>query len=271
MDTRFWGPSGWKLLHLITFTYEYTTEHAIQFARFFETIPFILPCKFCRASLTEYYEQHPYTIQNSTKSHVMNPTLDLKKWMFRIHNCVNNKLRTQGLYHQANPTYSQVHAVYTSLVKSSWEEQLVVLWDFLFSVGYNHPRNAHSTPMPDCPKAAYRCKDICEKNKWNILPWKQRIQWYTQFWLYLPAVLPPMIAQQWQTVLQQHPPTLRCRASSMAWLWRLRCAIDSQFTDPYRSVCKRIHTFSSDCGKKKEGVTCRKHKKYRIKHTLKNK
>ena len=93
MDTRFWGPSGWKLFHLITFEADHrtTSEHSVEFANFFETIPYILPCKFCRASLTDYYRQHPYQINGK-----MNLKLDLKKWMFTIHNCVNGKLRKQG-------------------------------------------------------------------------------------------------------------------------------------------------------------------------------
>ena len=131
MDTRFWGPSGWKLLHLISF--EYSTESAWSMANFLETIPYILPCKFCRASLTDYYRQHPYRLHGR-----MDPKLDLKKWMFTIHNCVNGKLRSQGLHPEADPTYAQVKKIYTQ--KKSWDQHLLNLWDFLFSVAYHHPK-----------------------------------------------------------------------------------------------------------------------------------
>jgi hypothetical protein len=43
MDTRFWGPSGWRLLHLITYTYDPITQrHAMR--KFLEALPYILPC-----------------------------------------------------------------------------------------------------------------------------------------------------------------------------------------------------------------------------------
>ena len=107
MDTRFWGPSGWKMLHLITFDYQFETN-AIAYAKFFESLPYILPCKFCRASLTDYYRQYPFLNSNKTN---MNPDLDLKKWMYNIHNCVNDKLREQGLNPNQNPKYKDIKKV----------------------------------------------------------------------------------------------------------------------------------------------------------------
>ena len=62
MDTKFWGPSGWKLLHLITFTYEPSQSKAV--GKFFELLPFVLPCKFCRASLTEYMDDDPIDLKS---------------------------------------------------------------------------------------------------------------------------------------------------------------------------------------------------------------
>ena len=84
MDTRFWGPSGWKMLHLITFDYKYSSANAVKYAHFFESLPYILPCKFCRASLTDYYRQYPFLNTNETYVN-LNPSLDLKKWMYNIH------------------------------------------------------------------------------------------------------------------------------------------------------------------------------------------
>jgi hypothetical protein len=266
MDTRFWGPSGWKLFHLITFDYEHTPFSSVSLANFLETIPYILPCKFCRASLTDYYRQHPYRSENGS----MIPTLDLKKWMYTIHNSVNAKLRKQGLHPAADPTYAEVKKVYTTFQQASWEEQLLSFWDFLFSVAYHHPKEASfdSKPMPDCPEDVTTCKDPCEKNKWNVLHWKQRMYWYRRFWTFLPAVLPHEIAKRWEEVEKQNPPTLSCRRSALAWLWRMRCGLDSTFHDPYTSVCHRIKTYSSDCGKKSGAITCRRHKGTRKNKTL---
>ena len=283
MDTRFWGPSGWKMLHLITFDYKYSPTNAVTYAQFFESIPYILPCKFCRASLTDYYRQYPFLNSNNTSSckqassHTkydvthMNPSLDLKKWMFNIHNCVNGKLRKQGLNPTADPTFADVKEFYDKWVKCDWHKQLSTFWDFLFAVAYNHPKESsvHSKPMPECPKEVYKCKDKCEKNKWNVLSLSDRIYWFRRFWAFLPAVLPGEIAKRWEEVEKKNPPTLDCRRSSLAWLWRMRCALDTNFKDPYTSICKKIGSYSSDCGKKKTAITCRKRSKRRFTKTQK--
>jgi hypothetical protein len=256
MDTRFWGPSGWKMLHLITFHYSYSPENAILFAKFFETIPYILPCKFCRSSLTDYYKQHPYTHKEITNGY-MNPQLDVKKWMYTIHNCVNNKLRKQGLHPASNPTYTSVMQYYDKFSKAPWEAQLASFWDFLFAVGYHYPKYIKVEPMPDSPPLE-KCKgDMCEMNKWNVLPVKERMIWYKRFWSLLPVILPSEIAKRWQ---QLHiKPTLYSRQATLSWLWKMRCALDTQFKDPYTAICKRIKSFSSDCS---HSNTCRKTQKH---------
>jgi len=271
MDTRFWGPSGWKMLHLITFDYKYSPTNAIKCAQFFESLPYILPCKFCRASLTDYYRQYPFLNTNKTIVN-LNPSLDLKKWMYNIHNCVNDKLRKQGLNPNPNPKFSDVKEFYDKWTKCDWQQQLSTFWDFLFAVAYNHPKESilHSKPMPDCPKEVYKCKDKCEKNKWNVLSLSDRLYWFRRFWLYLPAVLPTEIARRWEEVEKKNPPTLGCRRSTLAWLWRMRCELDTDFKDPYTSICKKIATYSSDCGKKKQAITCRKQRRRRFTTTVKN-
>ena len=254
MDTRFWGPSGWKLLHLISFDYTYSADRAITYAKFFETIPYILPCKFCRASLTDYYQEHPYTHSALTNGH-MNPLLDVKKWMYTIHNCVNDKLRKQGLYKDANPSFASVKKRYTALLSDSWDTQIALCWDFLFAVAYNHPKTIKMELMPGCTIQKTQITDECQKNKWNILPMKERMKWFIAFWTYLPDVLPVQIANKWKQIRIR--PDLQGRHSTLAWLWKMRCALDSQFKDPYTSICKRIASYSSNCNSN----TCRKSRK----------
>jgi hypothetical protein len=258
MDTRFWGPSGWKVLHLITFHYNYSRADAITYCQFFETLPYILPCKFCRASLTDYYRKLPFKKDNR-----FDENLDMRKWMYDIHNCVNDKLRKQGLNPSPDPKFLDVREFYEKWMKCDWQEQLSTFWDFLFAVGYNHPKETtpHSKPMPDCPPEVYTCKDKCEKNKWNVLDIKDRIYWFRRFWSFLPAVLPLGIWKRWEEAETKNPATLDCRRSTLAWLWRMRCALDSNFKDPYTSICKKIAGYSSDCGKKKRAITCRKHRR----------
>lgn len=257
MDTRFWGPSGWKLLHLITFNYHYSRGDAVSYGEFFETIPFILPCKFCRASLTDYYRQHPF---QKSGSKAFDQSLDMRKWMYDIHNCVNDKLRKQGLNPSPDPKFADVKEFYEKWMKCDWEEQLTTMWNFLFAVAYNHPKESskHSKPMPDCPSDIHKFKDKCEKNKWNVLSYDDRLYWFKRFWSHLPAVLPLEIWKKWKEVERINPPNLECRRSTLAWLWRMRCGLDTKFKDPYTTVCQKIKSFSSDCGKKKQAVTCRR-------------
>ena len=258
MDTRFWGPSGWKLLHLITFNYKYSPTNAITYAQFLESLPYILPCKFCRASLTDYYKEYPF------KTYVnINPDLELDVWMYNIHNCVNDKLRKQGLNPNPDPKFKDVKKFYEKWMKCDWREQLTTFWDFLFAVAYNHPKEStrRSKPMPNCPTDVYKCKDKCEKNKWNVLSTKDRIYWFRRFWSFLPAVLPMEMSIQWEKVEKLNPPTLDCRRSTLAWLWRMRCTLDTKFKDPYTSICQKVAAQSSDCGKattSSRTITCRK-------------
>lgn len=248
MDTRFWGPSGWKLLHLASYAYD--EAFSPSYANFFETIPYVLPCKFCRASLTDYYRVHPYSDEKG-----MIPTLDVKRWMYTIHNCVNGKLRKQGLHPEVNPTYASVTQYYRTLYAAPWGQQIQLLWDFLFAVAYHHPNVAvHSSPMPDCPKEV-TCSS--ERNKWNVLPHRQRMYWYRRFWVFLPAVFPQELREKWQEVEKTNPPATDTRQTMMAWLWRMRCGLDTAFHDPYRTVCHKIAIHSSDCGTRKGGITCR--------------
>jgi hypothetical protein len=256
MDTRFWGPSGWKLFHLITFNYEYSKQNALLYKDFFETIPYILPCKFCRASLTDYYRIYP--INEMTKE-----SFNMTKWMYDIHNCVNNKLRKQGLNPNTDPPFSKVSKYFNKLKVCPWEQQLQLFWNFLFSVAYNHPKESsvHSKPMPECPPEVYKCNDNCEKNKWNILPLEYKLYWFKRFWINLPAVLPIEIQKRWRQAQIKNPITFECRRSILAWLWRMRCMLDSSFKDPYTSICKQISSYSSDCGKKPRSITCRRKRK----------
>jgi hypothetical protein len=264
MDTRFWGPSGWKMLHLITFSYTYSPINTIVYSDFFETIPYILPCKFCRASLTDYYRKYPFSKTDKG--------FDIKKWLYNIHNCVNDKLRKQGLNPSSNPKYEDIKEFYNKWINCNWEKQLSTFWDFLFAVAYNHPKETinYSTPMNECPKEIYKCKDKCEKNKWNVLGLKDRIFWFNRFWSFLPAVLPEEIAKLWKEVENKNPPTLECRRSSLAWLWRMRCRLDSNFKDPYTSICKKVASHSSNCSSNKKAYTCRRKKKWKTRKISKS-
>lgn len=110
MNTRFWGPSGWKILHSITNIYpdKPTTAHKLIMRDFMVLVADILPCKYCRASFTKYAASLDIT-----------PFLEsnylIQQWLFKMHNKVNGKLRRQGFCHISNPELDDVIAKYNKI------------------------------------------------------------------------------------------------------------------------------------------------------------
>ena len=106
MMTKVWGPAGWVFLHSIVMGYPTTIdsknkEHRKrkkETKRFFETLGFVLPCKYCRESYNKFIKEMPITPHlNSRKS--------ISMWLYKIHNKVNNKL---GVPKCDVPTFQQV-------------------------------------------------------------------------------------------------------------------------------------------------------------------
>ena len=112
MNTTFWGPDGWKFLHILTFIYpekpnQYEKE---KMKNFMNSIRFILPCKYCRLSFTKYM-----------KSLSIDDYLDSRdlciEWLYRIHNKVNKKLRIQGFCKHSNPDLEDVKLHYKKITE----------------------------------------------------------------------------------------------------------------------------------------------------------
>jgi hypothetical protein len=111
METTYWGPAGWRFLHLLTFLYpeKPDTSDKILMRDIMILLPDILPCKYCRASFTKYMANLDIT-----------PTLEsndlLIEWLYKMHNKVNKKLRSQGFCHHNNPTIDHVNRLYKPLI-----------------------------------------------------------------------------------------------------------------------------------------------------------
>jgi hypothetical protein len=253
MDTKFWGPSGWRFLHTITFTYDPAKQKAAM-ADFLETLPYVLPCKFCRASLTDYYEVDLY-------SKALDSSNALSRWLYRIHNRVNGKLRDQGQTIPKDPTFREVREQYKFVLDAPGPRQCESFpgWDFLFSIAYNHPLIVKGSPMPDTPPDAYK-GNMAEKNRWNILPAAERFKVWRRFWDLLPAVMPASWAKAWTSANQVA--TLKDRRSAVAWLWRVRCGF-SHGADPYRVVCGRLASYESGCSTSTRAKTCRRVRRHK--------
>ena len=108
MDTKKWGPSGWKLLHLISYQYPVnpTSIDKKNIKEFFELLKYLLPCKYCRISIIKFYNEIPIEQYYHNKKKMI-------EFVYLIHNKVNDKLRDQGLlknYH--NPQLKDVNKYY---------------------------------------------------------------------------------------------------------------------------------------------------------------
>ena len=128
MDTRFFGPSAWQLFHLVAFTSKHPDDVLNQMKD-------VLPCKFCRASTTKFVHEHPLHPSGSG-----NPRGDPGKWLYDIHNMVNNKLRSQCADDPAvinpgpDPEFEAIKKQYLAL-----KPVAVPGGDFLGSIAANYP------------------------------------------------------------------------------------------------------------------------------------
>ena len=253
MDTKFWGPSGWKLLHLITFA-DHLNKGDIEC--FFATLPYVLPCKFCRKSLSEYMREIPLDAALESDE-----PYAIAKWLWKIHNCVNSKLRGQKLLTEADPPFSTVKKIYTTKFAAGCTKTVFEGWEFLFSVVENHPYSKQSMggiPIKDAPDDIDP-SDHLELNRWNMLPKEIRMKYVEQFWTCLPKVLP---YREWKSVWSDCDADWSSRESSMRTLWKIRCAMESSLQllnkTSYHSLCKELRTHRSGCAKSVKARTCRR-------------
>lgn len=78
MDPDIWGPSGWTILHRLSFLFENISDAQT----FYSTLQYILPCPTCKYN----YKSHMTFIKFPNKID------EIPKWIYKIHNKVNKKL-----------------------------------------------------------------------------------------------------------------------------------------------------------------------------------
>lgn len=219
MDTRFWGPSGWQLFHLIAF------KTAPEDAReVLDDMKDILPCKFCRASTTEFVKKNP-------------PRKPYGQWLYEIHNMVNNKLRTQCaedpkvINPGPDPTFEEIKERYERMTKAD----AVPGRDFLMSVAYNFP----SSPEP---------RDMSTQR---------------EFLHHLAKAYPFVeLRRVFQSYLKSNEPSLSSQKAYTHWMYGLMKALSESLKLPirsYRGYMSHLAYYRSGCqGKSYKGKTCRR-------------
>jgi hypothetical protein len=216
IDTRFFGPSGWQLFHLIAFR----SDHPENILNLMQEV---LPCKFCRASTAEFVKQHPLKG-------------DPGKWLYDIHNMVNNKLRTQCKDDPAvidpgvDPKFEEVKQKYLTMKLVDVPGR-----DFLFSIAANYPET------PEESDIARQKLFIQELSK--VFPFKK-------------------MRKSFQSYLSNRPVELANNKEYMKWMYGLLYTVGQKVPiemPSYRGYVQRVMYYSSGCDKKTyKGKTCRR-------------
>ena len=215
MDTQFWGPSGWHLLHILASA---PVKYPSAVKEWVELLEYVLPCKYCRASFHDYMKQSPLTLE-------IIHTQRFGQWMYDIHNRVNAKLRSQGLIKTSDPSWNSIHKRYANIQCNSGP---LVGWDFMTSVAYSTPSADYiPIPMPDAPK---RVTDIPIKNRYNLLTRQERLAKLRRWWDLIPSILP---CESWRRAWASasdsvsEVPLTKGREAVMRWMWRIEEAVCS--------------------------------------------
>ncbi len=250
MDTRYWGPSGWRLLHLLVAN---KTKNPNEFYSFLEHLPYVLPCKYCRSSLSQYYNELPYS-----------ETDDLELWMWKIHNKVNGKLRKEGQSKPPNPSFAKVQQLYRDGIAHGCTRTIFPGWEFLFSIIKNHPLTSHDIhPIPGAPPLETLTTDL-EKNQWNCLDPQARYAHWLQFWESLPGVFPyEEWTTAWEDSMDTPPSSWTTMTIGMKALWSLRCRFEDKLAllnkTTYTSLCNDLTFYKSGCANRNiQTKTCRR-------------
>ena len=120
MDPSFWGPSAWRLLHLIAH------GGRREASSLFETLGSVLPCADCRTSMAEHLRASPPPAGGNPEA--------AGRWLWELHNAVNAKLRAQGKSVCSDPSFESVSAIYKERLAAGCSRVEFEGWDFLFCV-----------------------------------------------------------------------------------------------------------------------------------------
>jgi hypothetical protein len=261
MDTRFWGPSGWKLIHLVAAA-PVTKQRAPAILEWFQLLEYVLPCKYCRASFHDYIRLQPLT-----ETIVGDPTT-FSRWAYDIHNRVNAKLRGQGLLETPDPDWASVRDYYKEQQHGLCDGSPLLGWDFMVSVAFTTPAAAvEPVPMPDSPTNPP--KDAATRNRYNLLTRAERLPYLARWWRLTPAILPCVAWRRaWSRAIRVagKPPLQAGRDAVLRWMWRVESSVcrDLRCDAPHSCVAamkREASVFESGCGTSRRGTTCRTRKK----------
>ena len=233
MDTKFWGPDGWKLLHSICEKYPENPKLKDKeiYSEFFNSISYVLPCIYCRISFKEYIRELPIENYIDNKK-------DLCYWLYLIHNKVNEKLRKQNLNHKKDPKYPTIRRRYKIYVRDvNNNKKIAPGFDFMYSVAFNyiHTRSNMS---------------------------KKRVNRYKIFFNLLGLIIPfKDLKKIYLLHISKNPITInkRCNHSLKLWLYQLELSYKTSIDNLclcFKKTCLNIEKYKVGC----KNNTCRQSK-----------
>lgn len=89
VSPQVWGPSMWKLMHVVALTYpdRPTRQDMAAFATFFGSLRNVLPCEGCRKGYAKLLDGQYRLTDEALSSRVA-----LFNWTVDVHNAVNEKV-----------------------------------------------------------------------------------------------------------------------------------------------------------------------------------
>ena len=183
----------------------------------------VLPCKYCRESTSQYVRDLPMK-------------RDTGRWMYEIHNKVNDKLRTQCKDDPAvvnpgqDPSFDEVKRRYAELGPTNVPGR-----DFLFSIAVNYPDDPDEVQMATQRMFVHALADV--------YPFEE-------------------LRKTFQSYLSTHEVALSSRRLYMKWMYGLLSVLAKTGhieLPSYKGYVARVMYFKSGCQKKTyRGKTCRK-------------
>lgn len=85
MEKSFWGPSTWCMIHIIACSYQF--NYVNSFKQFIQSLPFLLPCEYCRKHLQGNLQTLPLTETSLSNNK------NLFMWTYFLHDLVNKQLK----------------------------------------------------------------------------------------------------------------------------------------------------------------------------------
>ena len=112
MNTNIWGPSAWRLIHSMAFTYprEPNLIDKQRYKSLFESLSYTLPCVNCQYNYQKELLHFDLDIALRSREH-------LSRWAFNLHNSVNKRLNKKEM------SYEEVRELYTDLINSIDKEK----------------------------------------------------------------------------------------------------------------------------------------------------